>query len=193
MIGYGAVVLGSWAAFLLVWIALAFNVKRDVGPSRLGRQVAWRLALIAAVFILVDTHLLAFRSGKALGASQLFFPSPFVGWLGAACAVLGIGIAIWARFYLGRDWSAYPTEKEGHALVTSGPYAFVRHPIYTGVMLAGLGSAFLGSVFAIGFALVIIALFAARIPREERIMLELFPGQYPAYQARTKKLVPFVW
>jgi protein-S-isoprenylcysteine O-methyltransferase Ste14 len=83
--------------------------------------------------------------------------------------------------------------KENHELVTSGPYALVRHPIYAGVMLALFGSALIGSMFSIGMFIVLSTVFALRLDAEERIMLELFPNAYPAYQKRTKRLVPFVW
>lgn len=83
--------------------------------------------------------------------------------------------------------------KEEHELVTTGPYASVRHPIDTGVMLAGLGSALTGSIFGIGLCILICIVSGSRMGKEERIMLALFPDDYPAYQARTKRLVPFVW
>ena len=83
--------------------------------------------------------------------------------------------------------------KEHHELVTTGPYAYVRHPIYTGIMLATLGTALVGTIFGIVMFIVICVIFALRIGKEEKLMLELFPRQYPEYQKRTKRLVPFVW
>jgi protein-S-isoprenylcysteine O-methyltransferase Ste14 len=77
--------------------------------------------------------------------------------------------------------------------VTTGPYAYVRHPIYTGILLAALGTALTGTVFGIGVVVFASIVFLSRIGKEEKIMLELFPNEYPAYQARTKRLVPFVW
>ena len=106
---------------------------------------------------------------------------------------LGIGLAIWARVFIGRNWSPRPAMKENHELVTTGPYAYVRHPIYTGILLAALGTALTGTVFAIGVVVLTSIVFRSRIGKEEKIMLELFPNEYPVYQARTKRLVPFVW
>ncbi len=77
-------------------------------------------------------------------------------------------------------------------MITSGPYVYVRHPIYTGVLLALLGSALTGSILGI-MLLIIGVVFCLRIGKEERIMLGLFPNDYPAYQKRTKRLIPFVW
>ncbi len=83
--------------------------------------------------------------------------------------------------------------KEHHELVTTGPYAYVRHPIYSGIMLMALGTALTSSVFGIGMFVFISITFALRINKEEKIMLELFPEQYPEYQKHTKRLVSFVW
>ncbi|HEX6808031.1 MAG TPA: isoprenylcysteine carboxylmethyltransferase family protein, partial [Gemmatimonadaceae bacterium] len=86
-----------------------------------------------------------------------------------------------------------PAMKEGHELVTSGPYAFVRHPIYSGIILAALGTALTGTVFGAIVFVAATAVLISRVGREEQIMLELFPGVYPSYQSRTKRLIPFLW
>lgn len=83
--------------------------------------------------------------------------------------------------------------KEQHELVTTGPYAYVRHPIYTGMLLAALGTAIMSSIFGIGMLIFISIFFALRINKEEKMMLELFPNRYPEYQKHTKRLLPFVW
>jgi protein-S-isoprenylcysteine O-methyltransferase len=124
---------------------------------------------------------------------ELFVPPALIGWIAAILSVAGIAFAIWARFHLGRNWSGVPTKKENHELVTSGPYRWVRHPIYSGVLLAAFGSALTGTIFGIGVFLVASIIFFFRIDKEEKIMLELFPNEYPAYQAMTKRLIPFVW
>ncbi|MDE1944386.1 MAG: isoprenylcysteine carboxylmethyltransferase family protein [Patescibacteria group bacterium] len=192
MIAYDWVVLASWAAFLFVWIALAFDVKPDVDRAGAWRR-AWRVGIVALAFVLVHARLVAFGGAVRTDATQLFVPPLWLGWAGAACAVAGVGVAIWARLHLGRNWSSRPTMKQGHELVTTGPYRFVRHPIYTGVLLAALGAFCLGNLFSVGVAIVIAILFLLRIPKEEAIMRGLFPEAYPAYQARTKRLIPFVW
>jgi protein-S-isoprenylcysteine O-methyltransferase Ste14 len=123
----------------------------------------------------------------------LFTQTLILGWAGALLTAIGIGFAIWARLNLGRNWSSHPAMKEHHELVTTGPYAYVRHPIYTGIMLAALGTAIMSSIFGVGMLIFISIFFALRINKEEKIMLELFPEQYPIYQKHTKRLVPFVW
>lgn len=199
MITYEAVILWSWAAFLLVWFLSAFGVKRDVrGPG--FSSVWWNFWPIRlAITMLVVFY--GMRLGRRVGSTPGFFsdraalfaPRPALGWMAAGLTAIGIGLAIWARVCLGRNWSPHPAVKEHHELVTTGPYAYVRHPIYTGVLLAAFGTALSGTVFGIGVFIVASIIFLARIRKEETIMLELFPNEYPAYQARTKRLLPFVW
>jgi protein-S-isoprenylcysteine O-methyltransferase Ste14 len=197
MITYDTIILVSWAAFLLVWGVSAFFVKRDVrgGGYAAVWQRYWLLRLAAAALIII-----AVRLGRRTGASGMVFllrgiftSPPALGWADAAFTAIGIGFAIWARVYLGRNWSPRPAIKEHHEFVTTGPYAYVRHPIYAGIMLAALGSALTSSIFGMGMFILISTMFAVRINKEEQIMRELFPEQYPAYQKRTKRLVPFVW
>jgi len=197
MVVYDSIILFSWAAFLLVWGVTALFVKRDVrgGGYAAAWQRYWVLRLAAAVLIVILAARLTRRAGSsgAVFFRGIFMPPPALGWAAAAFTAIGIGFAIWARVYLGRNWSPRPAVKEHHELVTTGPYAYVRHPIYTGIMLAMLGSALIGTIFGIVMLIVISINFALRIGKEEKLMLELFPSQYPEYQKRTKRLVPFVW
>ena len=193
------VILSSWAVFLLVWGVAAFRVKRDVRGGGFASvwSSAWPLRLLVALGLIAA----AFRAragargrpGFFAGRAALFVPSAALGWTAAVLVVIGIAFAIWARVALGRNWSPRPSMKEHHELVTNGPYKYVRHPIYTGMLLAALGSALTGSEYAIGVFAVTSALFLSRVPREEKIMLHLFPSAYPPYQAETKRLIPFVW
>jgi protein-S-isoprenylcysteine O-methyltransferase Ste14 len=106
---------------------------------------------------------------------------------------LGLGFAIWARIHVGRNWGRPMTQKEDPELVTSGPYRLVRHPIYSGVLVALVGTAvalnwaWLTAVVLAGAYFV----YSARV--EERYLTEQFPDDYPAYKRSTKMLVPFVF
>jgi protein-S-isoprenylcysteine O-methyltransferase len=113
-------------------------------------------------------------------------------YLGSVICALGVAIAIWARFHLGANWSSHPALKVGHQLVTTGPYALVRHPIYTG-MIAGLAGTALVALPALIILPIVVIVFVWRVHREESLMLGQFPDEYPAYQARTWALIPFVW
>lgn len=107
--------------------------------------------------------------------------------------LVGVAFAIWARIHLCRNWSPAPAMKENHELITSGPYQFVRHPIYTGMIVAALGSALAINNFFWLMLIIAVLIFVSRINKEEKFMLRLFPDQYPGYKKRTKALVPFVW
>lgn len=194
MIAYEIVILASWAAFLLVWAVSALDVKRDVrgGYASLWSS-GWLIRMVVATLLLA----FVFRRGRGhsifSGRMSLFTPAPALAWTAAALTAIGIAFAIWARLILGRNWSPSPAVKEQHELVRSGPYSYVRHPIYTGLLLSAFGTALTGTVFGAIVFVAAAAVFLSRIPREERIMLELFPETYPAYRARTRRLVPFVW
>ena len=197
MITYETIIFVSWAAFLLVWGISAFFVTQDVRGGGWRRfWVFWVLRLAAATIIIVAAVRLGRRAGSPAAvffSHPLFTQTLILGWAGALLTVIGIGFAIWARVNIGRNWSSRPAMKEHHELVTTGPYAYVRHPIYTGILLAALGTAIMSSIFGIGMLIFISIFFAFRINKEEKIMLELFPNRYPEYQKHTKRLLPFVW
>lgn len=126
---------------------------------------------------------------------QRFVPATDVWpWVGAAVTVAGAAVAVWARFYLGSNWSPTVTVKEKHELIRSGPYRVVRHPIYTGLLLAILGTAiYVGEwrgLFALGLAL---AAWKIKSLREEQFMQSEFGEEYEQYRREVKGLVPFVW
>ena len=186
------VIIVAWAAFILYWIFSAFGVKKDITAG--NPWVRWgflRLVIAIALAIIISQNLLGIR--HIAGDGLIFWHNPALNLVGAIFTAAGVAFAIWARWHLGRNWSPHPAIKEHHELVTSGPYRFVRHPIYTGMLLAALGSAFaIGWPWVIVFIIVSIV-FVWRIHTEERFMMQLFPDQYPAYRARTKALIPFIW
>ena len=197
MITYDTIIFVSWAAFLLVWGISAFFVKQDVRGGGWQRfWVFWVLRLAAAAIIVFAAVRLGRRAGSPAAvffSHPLFTQTLILGWAGALLTAVGVGFAIWARVNLGRNWSSHPAMKEHRELVTTGPYTYVRHPIYSGIMLAALGTALTSSIFGIVMLVFISITFALRMHKEEKIMLELFPEQYPEYQKHTKRLVPFVW
>jgi protein-S-isoprenylcysteine O-methyltransferase Ste14 len=114
-------------------------------------------------------------------------------WCFAALTAAGLMFAVWARAHLGRNWSGTVTVKEEHTLITSGPYAAVRHPIYTGLL-----TGFLGSALALGtwrgllaFAIVFVALWR-KLLVEESFMAQTFGDSYAQYKARVRALIPYI-
>lgn len=184
------IILFAWLVFLLTWIFLSFKVKKDVN------RVWWRSAWLRIVIAFAVALILAKTS-----ASRTTYPSSFFNHvtgnslllvLATVFTLVGIGLAVWARLHLGRNWSSSPNMKVGHTLVTSGPYQLIRHPIYTGVLTAILGSALVNSLWFIILAFASFV-FVRRVRKEEGYMLNLFPNEYPEYKKHTWALIPYVW
>jgi protein-S-isoprenylcysteine O-methyltransferase Ste14 len=149
-----------------------------------SRELRIRLVIVAVAILLV--RLGAFR-GYASNAD------PWRAGIGLALFTLGLGLAVWARVHLGRNWGTPMTQKVEPELVTSGPYRLARHPIYSGILVAGLGTAVaLSWLWLTAVALAgIYFVYAARV--EEHYLTEQFPNDYPPYKRATKMLVPFVF
>jgi len=124
--------------------------------------------------------------------TRLYAWAPWEFWTAVVATAAGLGFAVWARIHIGRNWSGTVTLKENHELVTSGPYAMVRHPIYTGLLLAIVGSALARGDGRSVLAVVIAWLSLWRKYRiEEAWMLETFGERYAAYRRRVPALIPF--
>ncbi len=181
-----------WLIFIFYWAISAIGVKKPV-PGK-GSWRGWALARLGLIVLLIALYKLPIFSPFWDFAYRLsFFYNGTVRIVGTFLTALGIAFAVWARRHIGRNWSGRPTMKIGHELVTSGPYRFVRHPIYTGILIALFGSGLVnGPTWMVAFILFAL-IFSWRIHVEETYMMELFPGQYPAYRARTRALIPFLW
>ena len=117
---------------------------------------------------------------------------PWRAGLGLALFCLGLGFATWARVHIGRNWGTPMTQKDEPELVTSGPYHLVRHPIYSGILVAGVGTAVaLSWLWLIAVALAgVYFVYSAKV--EEHYLTEQFPDAYPVYKSSTKMLVPLI-
>jgi len=170
-----------WAAFWLYWLAAAFSMKRGRVPW--SRELRIRVVLAVVVILLIRLH--AFR-GHGIHTD------PWRAGIGLAVLASGLAFAIWARRHIGRNWGTPMTQKDEPELVTSGPYHLVRHPIYSGILAAGVGTAVALSWFwLIAVALAgVYFLYSATV--EERFLTDRFPASYPAYKRSTRMLVPFI-
>jgi len=176
-----------WLAWFVYWVVSAVGGKATVRRESLGSR------LITVVPLLIGGALIGWRAAS-LGwlGTRLWPRSPTAAWIGVALLAAGMAFAVWARMHLGRNWSGLVTVKEGHELIRSGPYAYVRHPIYTGLIVAVVGTAIAaGTVGAAVGAIVIAASFVLKLRREEVFMRETFPGEYQRYSARVPALIPF--
>jgi protein-S-isoprenylcysteine O-methyltransferase Ste14 len=169
----------AWILFGLYWLVSAFGVK-DGASSR--RRIPLTGVTAIAVVLLV----------RVLRGGSLAVHSPILGAIGALVFASGIAVAIWARVHLGRNWGMPMSQKAEPELVTSGPYRFVRHPIYSGLLLALVGTALATNLLGLVIAVILGAYFYYSASVEEKNLAATFPTEYPAYRAQTKMLIPFV-
>jgi protein-S-isoprenylcysteine O-methyltransferase Ste14 len=177
-----------WIAFGAFWLVAAFVQKRTA-----RRQSAKSHLLQVSILWIAFAPL--FIAGRRFHLLQrhVFATPAAVQWTGVLLMAIGCGFAMWARVVLGGNWSGTVTVKENHALITHGPYGWVRHPIYTGVLLLLCGTAIMMGTLStlVEVAAVILAL-SLKLRTEESLMTETFGEQYISYRRRVKALIPFV-
>lgn len=180
----------TWLLWALYWAWSARGVKTAARMDSVGTMLAYRVPVMLGFALLIAL-------GQGTGGAWPYRHVPLAGaWAPGAgwlLVLLGLGLACWARYTLGRNWSGTVQLKQGHELVTRGPYRWVRHPIYTGILLA-----IVGSILAMGAWLGLLALalvgggFWFKLRHEERWMRQQFGETYVAYMQRTKALIPGV-
>ncbi len=177
-----------WCIFLVVWSVSALSSKENL-HSRYGLLgILLRVGAVALIILVARTHLAGILSTNAFFTVDNFaFNVARV-----ALCTFGIGFAIWARLYLGRNWGMPMALKKDAELVTSGPYVYVRHPIYTGILFAMFGSLLTAGFWGLFIFIVVGIYFFYSARSEEQRMLKLFPAQYFAYMQKTKMLIPFL-
>ena len=171
----------GWGLFWLYWLAAALSKKRG--------RIAWSRELAIRAVVLVVLIILA-RIG--VFDHYVVNTDPVRGAIGIALFALGLGFAIWARVSIGRNWGMPMTQSSDPELVTSGPYRLVRHPIYSGLLLALIGTAVALSWLWLIAAALGGAYFIYSALCEERFLESQFPSAYVRYRRSTKMLVPFI-
>jgi protein-S-isoprenylcysteine O-methyltransferase Ste14 len=176
------VVIGvGWIVFWIYWLAMSTGVK--TGQTRWGQFAGIRVGLIIIILLLLRLRFLK---------NHDVVHSPWPEGIGLAIWVLGLALAIWARVYIGTNWGMPMSRKDNPDLVTSGPYHRIRHPIYTGILLALVGTTVAVSLYWLAAVVLVGAYFLYSAVHEERYMTEQFPDSYPDYKHSTKMLVPFL-
>jgi protein-S-isoprenylcysteine O-methyltransferase Ste14 len=148
---------------------------------------------LVTLVVVVLAYNLLFAQWLRVGPLRVRFvpQEAWIGWTGIIVTWFGVGISIWARYCLGVYWSARVTLKEGHRLIRSGPYAFVRHPIYTGMLLGCVGAALVAGEWRGVLAVVLLlAAHSRKALREERLLAMEFGEEYAAYRRSTGFLFP---
>ena len=185
---YPSIVAVLWIVWLSYWAVAGRRVKQAQWREPLQLQLLHQGPLVVAGALLATSHLWppSFNA-RFLPAGQI------EGAVGVVLVVLGLGFAVWARRHLGTNWSSAVELKDRHMLIRSGPYAWVRHPIYTGLLVAAVGTAVVvgerRGVLAVALAFVALV-YKSR--HEERRMQESFP-EYADYQRTTPALIPFIY
>lgn len=175
------VILAGWAAFWIYWLAASIGVK--AGQTRWTRFACIRVGAILVVLLLLRLRVLA---------GHVVTNDPWLQGIGLAVFLLGLALAIWARVHIGRNWGMPMSQKADPELVTTGPYSSIRHPIYSGIILAMTGTAIAVSLYWLIAVVLLGAYFLYSAIAEERTMARTFPDSYPEYKRSTKRLIPFI-
>jgi protein-S-isoprenylcysteine O-methyltransferase Ste14 len=177
-----------WAGWIAYWLIAARDVKRSRWQESSWASARHDVPLLLCILLLVGGRWL-----PAILTLRLYPPGPTLPLVGAALVAAGLAFAIWARVHLGRNWSSKVVVKEDHSLVRDGPYRWVRHPIYTGMLLALLGTALAIGEWR-GFLALACALIGVlfRVHAEEARMGETF-SEYAQYRRQTSALIPGIY
>ncbi len=154
---FGLILIILWLIFWLYWAVSAFGTKKVLKRANSKARYFGIILVIAVILI---------SQGMDFNA-QLIPHNKAVLIAGTILCALGLAFAVWARRHLGKNWNIEPSIQQDHELVTSGPYRFVRHPIYTGLLIAFLGSALVGGLSWIIIFIFTAGLFIWRIHAEE--------------------------
>jgi protein-S-isoprenylcysteine O-methyltransferase Ste14 len=189
-----------WIVFISYWLITAWSTKKTTERASVA-ALLWHRALfvIGVLFFLVParwSHLSSLDVPHSLitDLNTLVVPhSPVTEGIAVCVCILGVMGAIWARRTLAGNWSSEVVFKENHELVERGPYQWVRHPIYTSILLMVLGAVLAAGRLASFVGLLFMASgLWIKLRQEEALMLRHFPAQYAAYMSRVKALIPFV-
>ena len=177
-----------WMVWLVGWMLASLTAAKSVvRQSGTGRLVHGLLVAAGAILIMGRHPWL----GPLL--RQVYPARAWIGWTGVVLCAAGLGFAVWARVEIGRFWSGTVALKAQHALIRGGPYAITRHPIYSGLLLALVGTALTRDSRAalLGLPFVFAGLFV-KLKQEERLLLDRFGPEYEKYRAEVPALVPHI-
>jgi protein-S-isoprenylcysteine O-methyltransferase Ste14 len=175
-----------WLGWLIYWVLAARRTATNQRMETLLTGASYRLPLVLGVLLMAIP-----RSPFPLLNLTLWTETPLVLGAGVALTAAGLTLAVWARVHLGKYWSGRVTLKVNHRVIQTGPYACVRHPIYSGLILALLGTTItLGTVHAcLGFVFMFVS-FVRKLQIEETWLRSHFGAEYERYQKRVKALFP---
>jgi protein-S-isoprenylcysteine O-methyltransferase Ste14 len=177
-----------WLAWVISWVVASFWSGRTKAHVPTLSSLAYRIPILLGAILFMPW------SGRLLGETPLYHVGNLGTYALAVVVVLGISFTWWARIHLGRFWSNAITHKEDHKVIDTGPYGVVRHPIYTGLIIAILATGIaVGTVTSLLGAMLISFSQWQKARMEERFLtVELGPAAYGPYCARVPMIVPFL-
>ncbi len=177
-----------WIVLIAYWTISALRAKKVAAQESLPLRIfAYWLPLAIAVYLLGPGEWF----GHTLIRENFVEHTNTVGVIGLAFGVAGVFIAIWSRYLLGRNWSLSVQKKQDHELISTGPYKFVRHPFYSGLLLLFTGNAIIvGDYRAIIAVAIVFFSFWYKLRKEERWLTEAFGAAYVEYSKGTRALIP---
>ena len=188
---FGQFIILCWVIFPLYWIVAALSVKRTAKRQRGRGSWGWRFPIFLAVLLAVFLDRGVFLK---YAGHTLWHRTFAVGIIADLITLIGLVILIWARRTLGGNWSFDVVIKENHELIEYGPYAYVRHPIYSGFLLMTLGAAiFSGYLGAFIVFAILFSGFWLKSRHEERLLIEYFPEAYPKYKKKVRAFIPLIF
>jgi protein-S-isoprenylcysteine O-methyltransferase Ste14 len=178
-----------WFGWFLSWMTASFWSNRT--EERAATKETW----IYRAAIFTGGVLMTPWAAQVIGESRIWEVGNNVAYGLIVVTLLGLLLTWLARIHLGRLWSSAITRKERHRLVDTGPYAFVRHPIYTGIITALVATAAIEATLAalVGATLICSGLWLKARAEERFLMVELGPDDYKSYCRRVPMLIPFLW
>jgi protein-S-isoprenylcysteine O-methyltransferase Ste14 len=193
------VIIVCWLIFWVVILVAALKTKPVAEREPLSNRMLYGIPILLAVFLLFEG--ISSQPAPGTGLKQPIYPlyvpvlpvTTSIMIIGLLLTIFGLCIALWARVMLGTNWSVSITFKEDHELIEKGPYAYVRHPLYTGLLLMFLGTAVVAGTLGslIGFFFLFIGCWI-KLKQEETMMTKHFGEEYLRYTTRVKALIPYV-
>jgi protein-S-isoprenylcysteine O-methyltransferase Ste14 len=178
-----------WAVWIIGWLLAAIGTKRTQWREPRSAAIWNRAPVLLGMVMLLCPRLLPITL-----THRILPPAPELPALGLLLVAAGLLIAGWARWHLGGNWSGTVTVKAGHALIRTGPYRLVRHPIYSGILLALVGTALaIGAIYGFVATGLILLGLVVKLQAEEARMRDTFPAEYADYSRHTARLIPGVF
>jgi protein-S-isoprenylcysteine O-methyltransferase Ste14 len=180
------IIYASWILFGVYWSVSAFSAKKTEKKEPSAERLGHMILMAVGYFLLFQ------RTDNGGVLNHRFLPdASWIAWLGGAITFAGVLFAIWARWNLGKNWSAAVTIKQGHQIIRTGPYAHIRHPIYTGMLIGVIGTALAVGEYRglLAFAIILFG-FYRKARKEEAFLAANFGEPFQEHKQRTGFFLP---